>query len=458
MYFQAYIYAMRSDILNGKHKIYFIGIGGVSMSGLALFLKRRGFSVSGSDISANEYTAGLEKEGIKVYFDRECLNAGEADAVIYNSAISETNGELTSARRYGIPTYGRAELLSYVADCFENVIGIAGCHGKTTAAAMCVHVLQACSDSCSAHIGGADLDYGNFHLGGERYFVTEACEYKENFLKLHPDLAVVLNTDKDHLECYGNEEKLFSAYVEYASSAPAAVVCGEDKLANQLPFALTFGIGKENDISAANVRSSGGCYSFTLRIFGKLFDRVRLNVYGRHNVYNALAAAAVAQFYGYPSSFIADGLRKFRGVRRRFEWMGKLYGAEIIADYAHHPNEIAASIRTAMEISKGKLFVIFQPHTYSRTRLLFDEFLAVLGKVGNLVIYKTYPAREYFDDAGSAYTLSKSLPNALYIESVREMDIYLNCSLSSGDVVLFLGAGDIYYVAEQLLRRKKISD
>lgn len=424
------------------------------MSALALFLKSRGFTVEGSDVAPGEYTARLEREGVPVYIGHDGSRLERADAVIANSAISETDEELASARWLGKPVYGRADLLAYAAEQFENTVGIAGCHGKTTAAAMCAHVMQECSGSCTAHIGGADLDYGNFFAGGSKYFVTEACEYKENFLKLHPDLAVVLNTDKDHMECYGSEERLFEAYKEFACSAPAAVVCGEDKLAAHLPFALTFGPGREHDVSAANIRSSGGRYSFTLRIFGKTYDRVRLNVYGKHNVYNALAAAAVAQYYGYPASFIAEGLRAFRGVRRRFERMGKYCGAEMIADYAHHPNEIAAAVRTAREICRGKLFVVFQPHTYSRTRLLFEDFLRVLSPLENLVVYKTFPAREYFDEAGSALALSRSLPNALYIDSMREMEIYLRCSLSSGDTVLFLGAGDIYHMAEQIVRRR----
>lgn len=445
---------MEWDILQGKRRIYFIGIGGVSMSALALYLKSRKFVVEGSDTAPGEFTAKLEREGIPVFIGHDGSRVEKADAVIVSSAVAESDPELTAARRLGKPVYGRAELLAWAAQGFENVVGVAGCHGKTTATAMCAHVLQACSGSCTAHIGGSDIDYGNFFAGGNKFFVTEACEYKGNFLHLHPDLAVVLNTDKDHLECYESEEQLFSAYLEFAGNAPAAAVCGEDKLAPHLPFALTFGIGAENDISASNVRSCGGRYSFALRIFGKTYERVRLNVYGRHNVYNALAAAAVAQYYGYPASFIAEGLRAFRGVRRRFERMGKYRGAEIIADYAHHPNEIAAAVRTAEEICKGKLFVVFQPHTYSRTRLLFGEFLRVLLPLENLVIYKTFPAREYYDEASSALTLSRSLPNALYIESVREMEIYLRCSLSAGDTVLFLGAGDIYHVAEQILMRR----
>lgn len=292
--------------------------------------------------------------------------------------------------------------------------------------------LEECSGSCTAHIGGEDSDYGNFHLGGDKYFVTEACEYKGNFLKLDPDVAVVLNTDRDHLECYGSAENLRAAYAEFARRADGAIVCGEDDIVHMVRPSLTFGMSDEFDVSAANVRSSGGRYSFHLRICGETFEKIKLNVYGRHNIYNALAAAAVAEYYGYPPSFTAEGLKKFRGIRRRFEQIGRINGAELIADYAHHPREIAAAFQTAREICGGRLFVVFQPHTYSRTKLLFDDFVSVLSGAENLVIYKTYAAREYFDAAGSALTLSEHLPNSLYIESVRELEIYLRCSLGAG--------------------------
>ena len=441
-----------------KKYIYFIGIGGISMSGLALYMQKQGFCVAGSDIAAGSMTAKLEEAEVKVYYGHAPERVGIADAVVVNSAIAEDDAELVEARRLNIPVYDRAELLHLVAACFDNSVGIAGCHGKTTATAMCAHVLEECSGSCSAHIGGEDLDYGNFHLGGDKYFVTEACEYKGNFLKLEPDLAVVLNTDKDHLECYGNAENLRAAYAEFARRADGAIVCGEDEIVRMVRPALTFGMSGEFDVSAANVRPSGGKYSFHLRICGETFDKIRLNVYGKHNIYNALAAAAVAEYYGYPPSFTAEGLKKFRGIRRRFELLGKMNGAELIADYAHHPREIAAALSTAREICGGRLFVVFQPHTYSRTKLLFGDFVSVLSGSENLVIYKTYPAREYFDAAGSALTLSEHLPNSLYVESVRELEIYLRCSLGAGDAALFLGAGDIYFAAKQIVHNLKNSD
>lgn len=445
---------MRRKFWEKIQRVFFIGIGGISMSGLAYFLMRMGFCVAGSDAQATLLTARLEKEGAKIYIGHDAANVGDAQAVVVNSAIPESNPELCEARRRGIPVYGRAELLALVASCFENMVGIAGCHGKTTATAMCAHVLEECSGSCSAHIGGEDFDYCNLYSGGEKYFVTEACEYMGNFLHLRPDVAVILNTDADHLDCYKDAEQLAAAYRTYARGAKAAIVCGEDKIAGETESALTFGLTNECDVGAENIRSNGGKYSFSLRIKGKIMDKIKLNVYGKHNIYNALAAASVAEYYGYDPSLTARGLQKFRGIRRRFEFLGEMNGAQMIADYAHHPREIAAALATAKEVCAGKLYVIFQPHTYSRTRLLFDDFLKVLQPLENLVVYRTYAAREYFDAAGSALTLSESLPNSLYVESLRQLQLYLQCSLKAGDVALFLGAGDIYFIAKRILEDK----
>lgn len=421
------------------------------MSGLALCLKGRGNYVSGSDLVPNECTVRLERAGIPVFYGHAAENLRDADTVIISSAIRADNPELAAARERGLRVFGRAELLALLMNEYEHSVAVAGCHGKTTATAMCAHVLEECAGNCSAHIGGLDLDYGNFRDGGKKYFVSEACEYKANFLALRPEVAVILNTDADHLESYGNESRLLAAYERFASSASAAIVCAEDRIAAKIPAALTFGVGERCDVGAENLRSVKGKYSFSLRVRNEAPVRAELNVYGRHNVYNALAAVSVAEYFGYPPALAVAGLKKFRGIARRFEKLGKINGAAVIADYAHHPREIAAALTAAGEICSGKLFVVFQPHTYSRTKLLFGSFVSVLRDVENLVIYKTYPAREYFDADGSALTLSQALPNSLYVERVRELDIYLRCSLQAGDMALILGAGDIYYAAKQIV-------
>ena len=442
---------MRKGFWRDREEIFFVGIGGVSMSGLALCLKNMGFRVRGSDVQESARTAALRRAGIEVAIGHRRENLKNAQAVVKNSAIREDNEELAEAAARGIPVVERAELLALVAAQFEKTVAVAGSHGKTTATAMCAHVLDGCCGSVTAHIGGEDEKFGNFYMGGEKFFVTEACEYKENFLRLSPDTALVLNTDPDHLDYYKSAGALAEAYRKFCGRARSVILCGDDKIAGQIPAALTFGFSPRCDVSAEEVRQSGGKYSFILRAGGSVFDRIRLNVYGRHNVYNALAAASVGLLYGFPPYLIAEGVQKFTGIRRRFEEIGRLNGARVIADYAHHPREIAAALQAAHEICRGKVSVVFQPHTYSRTKSLFGDFVNVLSGAEELVIYKTYAAREYFDEEGCALTLAQHLPNALYMESVRELALYLRASLTGGGLALILGAGDIYYAARRAL-------
>lgn len=446
-------YAMGKTFWGDCDRIFFIGIGGISMSGLALYLKSRGFSVRGSDICENDRVAALRAAGIEVCPFHKRENLGDTQIVVQSSAIRADNPELLAAQERGIKIVGRADLLELISLDHQNVIAVAGCHGKTTATAMCAHVLENCAGGVTAHIGGIDADFGNMKLGGRRFFVTEACEYMGNFLKLTPGAALVLNSDADHLDYYGEESNLFRAYCDFCEKSQAAIVCAEDKISAYIRPNMTFGLTQKSDVCAEEIVGQGGKYAFTLRTGGEMLDRIRLNVYGRHNIYNALAAAAVGIYYRFPPYLIAEGLEKFRGIRRRFENIGRYGGARFIADYAHHPREIAAALQTAHEICRGRLLVVFQPHTYSRTKLFFDDFVNVLSGVEDLVIYKTYSAREYFDAEGCALTLAEHLGNALYIETVKELALYWKGTVSGGDVVLVLGAGDIYYAAKQALSR-----
>ena len=446
---------MNKTFWQNYDRIYFIGIGGISMSGLAEYLLFRGFSVSGSDLCESAQTARLKKLGARICIGHSAENLKDAQIVVCGSAIREDNPERIAAGERKLPVFGRGDLLDLVARDHKNVVAVAGCHGKTTATAMCAHMVENCAGSVTAHIGGEDSQFGNMRIGSNRFFVTEACEYKGNFLKLHPDLSVVLNTDADHLDFYGSEKNLTKAYCDFCEKAKTAIVCREDKIAELVPSAVTFGLSPRSDIGAEEIASQNGKYSFTLRAGGEFLDKIRLRVYGKHNIYNALAAASVGLHFRFPPYMIAEGLEKFCGIRRRFECLGKYAGAEFIADYAHHPREIAAALQTAHDLGKEKTIVVFQPHTYSRTKIFFEDFVNVLSGIENLVIYKTYAAREYFDEAGCALTLAQHLGNALYAETVKELVLYLKGSLRGGETVLFLGAGDIYYAAKEALVRLK---
>ena len=424
------------------------------MSGLAQYLASCGFTVSGSDVSESETVYRLREKGIRVDIGHKEENATGADLVVFNSAISSKNPEISFAERQGIHCMSRIELLVEIMKKFDYSVGIGGSHGKTTATAMCMHAIYNACENATAHIGGEDRRFGNFYSGGNRFFITEACEFKKNFLKLEPSVAVLLNCDQDHLDCYKDTEELYRSFVHFAMRAKTRIVNLDDSVAASVPEAITFAINDRTaDFVAQNIRSHAGKYSFSISELGQITGRIRLNVYGKHNIYNALAAYAVGRYFRFEPLLLAEGLENFTGIERRFEAIGKCFGADFIADYAHHPHEIAAVLSAAREVCSGRLFVVFQPHTYSRTKLLFRDFISCLIGINNLVIYKTYAAREYFDSEGSAYTLAEHLPNALYAESIKELQFYLKPVLSAGDMVLFLGAGDIYFVAKRLLKQ-----
>ena len=446
---------MRLKGLEKIKKVYFIGIGGVSMSALAKFLSVCGYEVSGSDGVKGEETENLAFHGIRVYIgsdgEREALK--KAEVVVYTDAISDTHAELIASRELGKSVYSRAELLSMVCTEFPHVLAIAGSHGKTTCTSMCAHILKFTNVPFTAHIGGEDAAFGNFYTSGEEFFVTEACEYKKNILKIKAEAAILLNIDRDHMECYDGEEDLVDSFKKYCQNAERAFVCADDEKCRGLGEFVSFGI--ENplaDYRATNLRANGEKYSFVLEEYGKALCKIKLNAIGKCNVYNALAAIAAMRSFGFSEKEIAKGLESFTSVKRRFEKIGSYHGASFICDYAHHPKEIRATIKTAAGICRGELYVIFQPHTYSRTKLLFKEFIEALREVENLMIYKTYAAREKYDAEGSAAALARAVGNCLYAENIYVLRTWLKKTVKEGDSVLFLGAGDIYYAAQYLLK------
>lgn len=445
---------MRLKGLNSVKKIYFIGIGGISMSALAQCLYSFGYEVSGSDGVRSEQTEKLLANGIKVYVgvEENRLELLHADAVVFTDAIPLQHAEFQRAIALKKRLYSRADFLALLCKEFSNVIAVAGSHGKTTCTSMIAHVLKGLSLPFTAHIGGEDASFGNFYTEGKEYFVTEACEYKKNLLKIPCNRAILLNIDKDHMECYDGESDLMDCFRRYCMQAETAFVCADDERCEALGDFPSFGIqNAAADYRATNLRAHGEMYAFTVEEYGKALCRVKLGAIGRCNVYNALAAIAVMRSFGFNEKEIVGGLETFTAVKRRFEKIGTYRGASFICDYAHHPREIYSTVRTAQCVCRGELYVVFQPHTYSRTKLLMSDFLSVLRPIKNLMVYKTYPAREEYDDEGSAATLSRAV-GCLYAENVYVLKMWLKKTVKEGDVVLFLGAGDIYYAAQYLLK------
>ena len=422
------------------------------MSALAKFLSTQGYAVSGSDAVRGEETENLAFYGVKTYIgtDGKRKELLQADAVIYTDAIAVTHEERESARVLGKRMFSRAEFLAIIADNFPHVIAVAGSHGKTTCTSMCAHALKSVGVSFTAHIGGEDCLLGNFYTTGKDYFLTEACEYKRNLLKLSAETAIVLNVDKDHMECYQDENDLTDCFRQFCLKAKTAFVCADDSGCEKLGNFPTFGIQNTcADYRAVDLRTGNGKYAFTVEEYGKPLCRLRMQSIGRCNVYNALAAFAAMRSFGFAEKEIQRGLETFTAVKRRFEKIGTYRGANLICDYAHHPREIAAMVATAEGICKGRLFVVFQPHTYSRTKLLLKEFVDSLRPIKELMIFKTFPAREKYDEEGSAERLAFEV-GSLYAENVYVLKTWLKKTVREGDTVLFLGAGDIYYVAQYL--------
>ncbi len=422
---------------------YFIGIGGVSMSALARLLHDRGAAVRGSDDVASEITAKLTACGIPVH-----IGSGEKiteQTVVYTGAISEDHPQLKAARDAGKRLIGRAELLGMVASSFPHVVSVAGCHGKTTTGSMLAHIFLHGGRKFTSHIGGEDLTLGNYTSTGGDYFITEACEFKRSFLSLRSELAVILNCDRDHTDCYASQAELTEAYRAFAANSGRVIVNADDLVARSIPHTLSFGL-YSGDVRAENFRSVGEKYAFTVAERGIPVVRVRLSVVGKVHVYNALAAYCAARLYGFTAEEIARGLENFKGVKRRFELVGTLCGAPVVCDYAHHPREISATLETARRLSEGCVRVVFQPHTYTRTRDLMAGFVEALRTAENPIICKTYAAREPFDASGSAVALAGRIAGARYVQTPEQLRRRLKEDLKEGDTVLALGAGDIYQV------------
>lgn len=425
---------------------YFIGIGGVSMSGLAKYILSCGKKVAGSDNFAGIYTDELSKAGAKIEIADAKGSVKYYDVVIYTDAVKENDIQLIEARELNKIILSRGQLLYEISRDFKKVIAISGCHGKTTCTAMLAHIFACAGAKFGVHIGGRDKSFLNGFYNGRDFFITEACEYKKNFLLLKPDIAVILNSAPDHMECYGSVESLRSAYTHFADSAEIAIVPYGDLEVE----GSTFGYEKNARFCAKRITCTNGFYSFIAMDGDSKLGTVNLSVYGKHNVLNALAAVAAARSAGIPFARIKEGLASFTGVERRFENIGKFRNALCIADYAHHPDEINAALSAVKKLNEGKLYVVFQPHTYSRTRSLFNEFVKVLSGINNLLIYRTFAAREYFDDKGSALTLSQSVKKARYGDNTKDIIAFMR-SAREGDIILFLGAGDIYDIAKKII-------
>lgn len=443
-------------LLPGKH-IHLIGIGGVSMRPLGLVLRDKGMIVTGSDMNASVSTDELIAKGIAVHIGHRPENIEGADCIIRTAAAHNDNPEIAAARAQGIPVFERAQAWGLIMREYKNAICISGTHGKTTTTSMITHIFMEAHRDPTVMLGGyLPLLKAGHRVGNGDTIIMESCEYCDSFLNFYPTVAIINNIEADHLDYFKDLAAVESSFRKFAGLVPRTgyvIANGDDentvKTLADLHY-ISFGIGQKNDVHAENL--SEDYRSFDVYCFGKLYTHVHLNVYGRHNVYNALAAAAASYVMSIDGESVALGLASFTGAGRRMEFKGKYHGADIYDDYAHHPGELHALIDAVKTMGYKRIIIAFQPHTYTRTKALFDDFVRELKRVDVAVLAEIYAAREQNTIGISSRDLARQIPNAVYFETLPEVAAHLRSIASEGDIILTVGAGDIYKAGEMLLK------
>ena len=455
------------DNLRRYRNIHMIGIGGVSMSGIAAILKNWGFNVTGSDSSDSETVQTLIKKGIKVTIGHDLDSIATSDVVVYSAAIKKDDPEMIEAKKLNIPTIERADFLGEITRCYTDTICVSGTHGKTTTTSMISLVFIEALKDPSIQVGAylKQID-GNYLVGNSEHFIIEACEYVESFLKFSPKAEIILNIDNDHLDYFKTFENIKNAFIKYVKLLPddgILVINGDDKNCIDLKNytkanVITYGINNRNvDFYADNITfNEDGFPSFDVYHNGNKLEHFSLSVPGKHNVLNSLACIALSYNYSIDIPYIKSALKKFTGAHRRFEYVGKMNNnVSVYDDYGHHPTEIIATAKSLMNKKYNQSWVVFQPHTYSRTKNLLDDFANALLNFDNIIILDIYAARE-----SNTYGISsKDLVNkinslgktALYIPDFDECVNFVKSHVKSNDIVMTLGAGTVTNIGPMLI-------
>lgn len=446
-------------LISGKH-CHLVGIGGVSMRPLGLVLRRMGMKISGSDMNASVSTDELIAKGIQVSIGHRAENIEGADCLIRTAAAHNDNPEIAAARAKGIPIFERAQAWGYIMRAYKNAICVAGTHGKTTTTSMLTHIFMQAERDPTIMIGGFLPLLGAGHrVGKGDTIILESCEYCNSFLNFFPTVAVILDVDADHLDFFHDLDDVKQSFRAFASLVPQSgliIANGDDDNTRDALAGLpcvTFGFAPENDVYGTNF--SADYSEFDVVCGGAPYAHVRLGVIGQHNAINALAACAVAWKFGISGQAVHDALASFHGAGRRLEYKGSYHSADIYDDYAHHPNELHALLQAVRLMGYQRVICAFQPHTYSRTKALFADFVDELRTVDQVVLTDIYAAREQNNVGISALDLANEIPGAVYCPSLQSVTAYLQQNAQPGDIVLTVGAGDIYKAGEALLGRHK---
>jgi UDP-N-acetylmuramate--alanine ligase len=446
--------------------VHFIGIGGISMSGLAEILLDRGFTVSGSDSHESKLTDHLAAMGAKINYPQSADNINASiDVVVYTAAIHPDNPEFKAAEEAGIPMLTRAQLLGEIMRNYKESINVSGTHGKTTTTSMITEILLEAEKDPTVSVGGMLKDIGgNVRVGGSEMFVAEACEYTNSFLSFFPTIEVILNVEADHLDFFKDLDDIRHSFKKFTEKLPdnGLLVINQD-IVHYEYFTeglkcriVTFGHDKSADYTANFISyDKAACPQYTLFYHGEELAKVKLGVPGEHNIYNSMAAIAVCRELGIDLKVILKALLNFKGTERRFQKKGTVNGFTIIDDYAHHPQEIAATIEAAKKYPHRKLWIAFQPHTYSRTAALLDDFAGALSQADEIVLADIYAAREQNTIGISSDDLRQHMlqqnTNVYYIPSFPKIEEFLLEHVKPGDLVITMGAGNIYEVGDDLL-------
>ncbi len=451
---------------NRPQHVHFIGIGGISMSGLAEILMEEGFTVSGSDPQKSELTVHLEGKGARVFYRQQASNIGDSiDVVVYTAAVHPDNPEYARAVEKGLPVLSRAELLGQMMKNYKYAVGIAGTHGKTTTTSMVTEILLAAQRDPTISVGGIlNSIGGNIRVGGPELFVTEACEYTNSFLSFYPNMEVILNIEEDHLDFFKDLQDIRRSFRLFAQRIPdTGVLVINSDIDNYQEITeglkcrvVTVGKSADSDYTAGHITYDRYARdTFDLMIHGEKAEVITLGVPGEHNVYNALAAIALCRELGVDMKYIKEGLADFTGTNRRFEKKGELKGVTIIDDYAHHPREISATLATAKNYPHKKLWCVFQPHTYTRTKAFLDDFARSLAAADQVVLAEIYPARETdtlgISSADIAVRIEALGTKARCFSTFDEIETFILEKCVQGDLLITMGAGDIVKVGENLL-------
>lgn len=454
----------RENILDTAKKLHFVGIGGSGMCPMAEILIGKGYEITGSDRNQSDTLDRVMSWGIQVYTDHKAENIGNADAVVYTAACRDDNPELVAAREKGVPCLERSVVLGMMTEKFPFPIAVSGTHGKTTTTGMLTQILMEAGRDPSAVIGGKlPLIGGNGRVGKSDTIVVEACEYVDTFLQLYPAVSVLLNIDADHLDYFKTVDNIVKSFHQFAEqTSQLLIVNGDDPRVRRAVEGVTgrqvvtFGRTDASDYYPAEMNEEDtACEDFTLMHRGEKLGRITMVVPGEHNMMNAVAAAAAAHSIGVEPEYICAALSKFSGVHRRFEVLGKFNGVTVADDFAHHPTELTAVLSSAMRMGYKHVWAVFQPHTYSRTYTLLEDFAKALSIPDHLVMTEILAVRE--ENVYNIHTsdLAAKVPGSVWFNSFEEIANYVMARAGDGDLILTIGGGDIYKCANLMVAKYK---